>query len=82
VYLLLHFNFLHFSRILLKFEKLRQVLAYIKAVFVSKSRGNSGLNYDGLKNALKILHGPMERYQFILSYCLAFTKITVQRRNH
>ena len=49
-------------RILLKFEKLRVVLAYIKAVFISRSGGSDGLNYDGLKSALKILHGPMERF--------------------
>lgn len=54
-----------FEKILLKFEKLRVVLAYIKAVFISRSGGSDGLNYDGLKSALKILHGPMEREEII-----------------
>ncbi|CAE7779813.1 CML22, partial [Symbiodinium microadriaticum] len=51
--------------ILLKFEKLRQVLAYIKAVFGSHSGGSAGLNFDGLKSALNVLHGPMEKDEIL-----------------
>lgn len=52
-----------FEKILLKFEKLRAVVAYVKAVFREQSKGASGLNFEGLKEALRILHGPMERQE-------------------
>ncbi|CAE7773750.1 CML22, partial [Symbiodinium microadriaticum] len=54
-----------FEKILLKFEKLRQVLADIKAIFVSYASGASGLNFEGLKGALNILHGPMEKDEIL-----------------
>lgn len=58
-------NPITFEKILLRFDRLRSVLAYIKAVFALKSEGKSGLNYDGLKDSLQILHGPMEKDQII-----------------
>jgi hypothetical protein len=48
-------------RILLRFEKLRTVIAYIKIVFKQQSQTASGLTFEGLKETLKVLHGPMER---------------------
>jgi len=58
-------NPITFEKILLRFDRLRSVLAYIKAVFADKSNGTSGLNYEGLKEALNVLHGPMEKEQII-----------------
>lgn len=57
-------------RILLRFERLRVVIAYIKAVFKEQSKGASGLNFEGLQEALKILHGPMQRYTRTLLFRL------------
>lgn len=52
-----------FEKILLRFEKLRVVIAYIKAIFKEQSKDKAGLNFEGLKEALRILHGPMERQE-------------------
>ena len=47
-------------RILLSFGRFRKVLAFIRALFSEKACGASGLKFDGLKNALETLHGPMD----------------------
>lgn len=51
-----------FEKILLSFGRLRTVLNFIKELFAEKAQGKSGLQFDGLQQALEILHGPMEKY--------------------
>mmetsp|Transcript_12455 Transcript_12455/g.20238 ORF Transcript_12455/g.20238 Transcript_12455/m.20238 type:complete len:247 (-) Transcript_12455:323-1063(-) len=54
-----------FEKILLSFGRLRTVLGFIRGLFMEKSAGKSGLQFEGLKVALEVLHGPMEKQQVV-----------------
>ena len=45
----------------MKFNKQRDVLARIKSIFMSESKGKTGLNIAGLQSAMDKLHTPLEK---------------------